>query len=133
MPVEYQVNIFPITDLSTALSAIRLITEEGEGSGAPPDYQSHFVRDDNMAFVVNPFELAVRKDSLSFEAKDWLDPSDPERKIWQIERLPQKSIMKMRLFMAWIRASSVASLLPFCCSSSSSAIRCRRNFTRSEK
>ena len=41
--------------------------------------------DDNMAFVVNPFELAIRKDGLSFEAKDWLDPSDPERKIWQIE------------------------------------------------
>ncbi|MFL6292278.1 MAG: ferritin-like domain-containing protein [Thermoanaerobaculia bacterium] len=44
VPVEYQVNIFPITDLSTALSAIRLITEEGEGMDAPPDYQSHFLR-----------------------------------------------------------------------------------------
>jgi hypothetical protein len=41
--------------------------------------------DDNMAFVVNPFELAIRKGKLSFEAKDWLDPSEPERKIWQIE------------------------------------------------
>lgn len=44
--------------------------------------------DDNMAFVVNPFELAIRsrhETGLSFEAKDWLDPSDPERKIWQIE------------------------------------------------
>jgi hypothetical protein len=41
--------------------------------------------DDNMAFVVNPFELAIRKDGIAFEAKDWLDPSDPERKIWQIE------------------------------------------------
>lgn len=44
VPVEYQVNIFPIVDLSSALSAIRLITEEGEGMDAPPDYQSHFVR-----------------------------------------------------------------------------------------
>jgi hypothetical protein len=44
VPVEYQVNIFPIVDLSTALSAIRLITEEGEGTDAPPDYQSHFTR-----------------------------------------------------------------------------------------
>jgi hypothetical protein len=42
--------------------------------------------DDNMAFVVNPFELALRhKNGLVFEAKDWLDPADPERKIWQIE------------------------------------------------
>jgi hypothetical protein len=44
VPVEYQVNIFPIVDLSTALSAIRLITEEGEGTDAPPDFQSHFRR-----------------------------------------------------------------------------------------
>jgi hypothetical protein len=42
--------------------------------------------DDNMAFVVNPFELAIRNgNGIAFEAKDWLDPSDPERKIWQIE------------------------------------------------
>lgn len=41
--------------------------------------------DDNMAFVINPFELAIRKDGLAFEAKDWLDPSAPQRKIWQIE------------------------------------------------
>lgn len=44
VPVEYQVNIFPIVDLPTALSAIRLITEEGEGMDAPPDFQSHFLR-----------------------------------------------------------------------------------------
>ena len=42
--------------------------------------------DDNMAFVINPFELAIRNgNGIAFEAKDWLDPSDPERKIWQIE------------------------------------------------
>jgi hypothetical protein len=44
--------------------------------------------DDNMAFVVNPFELAIRsrkRTGLAFEAKDWLDPSHPKRKIWQIE------------------------------------------------
>ena len=44
VPVEYQINIFPITDLSTAKSAIRLIVEEGEGIDAPPDFQSHFLR-----------------------------------------------------------------------------------------
>lgn len=44
VPVEYQVNIFPIVDLSTARLAIRQIVEEGEGIDAPPDYQTHFLR-----------------------------------------------------------------------------------------
>ncbi|HEX2223178.1 MAG TPA: ferritin-like domain-containing protein [Thermoanaerobaculia bacterium] len=42
--VEYQVNIFPIVDLATALSATRQIVEEGEGIDSPPDYKSHFLR-----------------------------------------------------------------------------------------
>jgi Ferritin-like len=44
VPVEYQINIFPITDLPSTLQALRLIVEEGEGIDAPPDYQSHFIR-----------------------------------------------------------------------------------------
>jgi hypothetical protein len=42
VPVEYQVNIFPITDLSSATMALSLIVEEGEGIDAPPGFQSHF-------------------------------------------------------------------------------------------
>jgi hypothetical protein len=42
--VEYQINVFPITDLSSTLSALRLIVEEGEGIQGPPDFQSHFER-----------------------------------------------------------------------------------------
>ena len=44
VPVEYQINIVPITNVSSADLAIRLIVEEGEGIAAPPGYQSHFTR-----------------------------------------------------------------------------------------
>ena len=42
--------------------------------------------DDNMSFVVNPFQMAIRKDNgIEFKATDYLNPADPEQKIWQIE------------------------------------------------
>jgi Ferritin-like len=44
VPVEYQINIFPITDVASANLAIGLIVEEGEGIDAPPGFQSHFRR-----------------------------------------------------------------------------------------
>lgn len=44
VPVEYQINIFPIVDAATATTAIDLIVEEGEGIDAPPGFQSHFRR-----------------------------------------------------------------------------------------
>jgi hypothetical protein len=44
VPVEYQINVFPITDLASTLQALGLIVEEGEGIDAPPDFQSHFLR-----------------------------------------------------------------------------------------
>lgn len=44
VPVEYQVNIFPIVDVASANLAIELIVEEGEGISAPPGFQSHFRR-----------------------------------------------------------------------------------------
>jgi hypothetical protein len=44
VPIEYQINIFPITGVASADVALKLIVEEGEGIDAPPDYQSHFRR-----------------------------------------------------------------------------------------
>ena len=44
VPIEYQINIFPITGVESADVALELIVEEGEGIDAPPDYQSHFRR-----------------------------------------------------------------------------------------
>src|SRR6202035_1568168 len=44
VPVEYQINVTPITDVASANLAIDLIVEEGEGIDAPPGYQSHSKR-----------------------------------------------------------------------------------------
>lgn len=42
IPSEYDIYLFPITDLDTALAGVRLITRQGEGIDAPPGYDSHF-------------------------------------------------------------------------------------------
>lgn len=44
VPVEYQINITPVTDVASAHLAIKLIVEEGEGIDAPPGFQSHYLR-----------------------------------------------------------------------------------------
>jgi hypothetical protein len=42
--------------------------------------------DDNMFFVVNPFELAIKQgDRVVIRAEDHLNPAQPEQKIWEIE------------------------------------------------
>lgn len=41
--------------------------------------------DDNMMFVVNPFELEIAGRGLKLRAVDFLNPVDPTQKIWQIE------------------------------------------------
>ncbi|HTQ81308.1 MAG TPA: hypothetical protein VMM92_15020 [Thermoanaerobaculia bacterium] len=62
-----------------------------EGKNEPFDGPTYDSRnnivgsDDNMYFVVNPFELAIRGERVSIFAKDYLNPADPEQKIWQIE------------------------------------------------
>lgn len=42
IPTEYQIYLFPICNLSSALAAIRMVTQQGEGLGAPPGYDAHF-------------------------------------------------------------------------------------------
>jgi hypothetical protein len=64
VPVEYQVNIFPIVDVASADLALQLIVEEGEGIDAPPDYQSHFLR---FFDVRRELELLLARDP-EFEA-----------------------------------------------------------------
>ncbi len=78
VPIEYQINIFPITDVASADVALKLIVEEGEGIDAPPDYQSHFrrfsdVRDEMAALLDRdpgfeaslPVPLNPRRDEIS--------------------------------------------------------------------
>jgi hypothetical protein len=67
VPVEYQINIFPITDFNSADLAIKLIVEEGEGIDAPPGFQSHYDR-----------FLKVRQELLRLRAEDKdFDPALP--------------------------------------------------------
>jgi hypothetical protein len=42
IPSEYDIYLFSICDLETALAGVRLITTQGEGINAPPGYDSHF-------------------------------------------------------------------------------------------
>ena len=41
---QYDIFVFPVTDHASAQQALSLITEQGEGIGASPTYQSHFRR-----------------------------------------------------------------------------------------
>lgn len=63
VPVEYQINIVPITNVASADLAIRLIVEEGEGIAAPPGYQSHFTR----FFDVRDQYVQLLKDHKGFD------------------------------------------------------------------
>jgi hypothetical protein len=42
IPSEYQIYLYPIGDLSSALAGLRMITKQGEGLDAPPGYDAHF-------------------------------------------------------------------------------------------
>lgn len=50
---EYNIFIFPITDLTSVKNAIDLITQQGEGLGAPPGFESHFV---NFVSIVQEYQ-----------------------------------------------------------------------------
>jgi hypothetical protein len=66
--------------------------------------------DDNMSFVVNPFELRIQSDAVEIRAKDFLNPAQPDQKIWQIEdpetyirRLPAPLISQSMAAMEAVR------------------------------
>ena len=42
IPIEYDIYLFSICNLDTALAGIKLITSQGEGIDSPPGYDSHF-------------------------------------------------------------------------------------------
>jgi hypothetical protein len=80
----------PVRD---ALVGTRLYLEGTNPPFPGPTYDSRnniVGSDDNMAFVVNPFQLALRKgpvgkESLLITAEDYLNPANPKQKIWEIE------------------------------------------------
>jgi hypothetical protein len=61
--------------------------------------------DDNMMFVVNPFELEIKSDRVTIEATDYLNPADPTQQIWQIE---DPSTYSRRLPTAFSGSSTTA-------------------------
>src|SRR4029077_16424008 len=76
-----------------ALVGARLYLEGTTPPFPGPTYDSRnniVGSDDNMAFVVNPFQLALRqgevgKESLLITADAYSNPARPEQKIWEIE------------------------------------------------
>ncbi len=81
----------PYAKAAAALTGAKGAKVALEGKNPPFDGPTYDSRnnivgsDDNMAFVVNPFELAIRGETVSIFAKDYLNPADPEQKIWKIE------------------------------------------------
>jgi hypothetical protein len=61
--------------------------------------------DDNLAFVVNPFQLAIRNERVSIQAIDHLNPARPEQPIWQIE---DPALYSRRLPVAFTASSTAA-------------------------
>ncbi|HXO19917.1 MAG TPA: hypothetical protein VOA87_08345 [Thermoanaerobaculia bacterium] len=78
----------PFAPAAAALAGGKLYLE-GENPPFPgPTYDSRnniVGSDDNMSFVINPFELAIRSKQVAIRAVDYLNPARPEQKIWEIE------------------------------------------------
>jgi hypothetical protein len=73
IPSEYDIYLFSICDLETALAGIKLITSQGEGIDTPPGYDSHF---QNYYDIVVEFTNLLEHD-LKFEPSLHL-PLDPQ-------------------------------------------------------
>lgn len=58
IPNEYDIYLFPVTDLNSALSAMEVITQQGEGLDTPPDFDTHFL---------NFYEIAQEYQKLKLE------------------------------------------------------------------
>jgi Ferritin-like len=85
---EYNIFLFPVTNLSSALAAIDLITRQGEGLGGPPGFDSHFQ---------NYYEIAVEYEQLLEKSKAkgrTFEPSLP------LPRNPKREDIKNPLALA---------------------------------
>jgi hypothetical protein len=71
VPVEYNVFVFPVTDRRTAIAAIDLILEQGEGLADPWNHDSHFRR----FFEIHSEFVAMRARDTHFDPAYWMLPS----------------------------------------------------------
>jgi hypothetical protein len=66
-------------------AAVRLLGREDIFPGPIFESRNNIVgSDDSMAFVVNPFELAIDGDAIALRAVDHLNPARPDQPIWEI-------------------------------------------------
>ena len=49
LPSEYQIFLFTIVDTRSAVAALQLVMQQGEGLNAPPGFDSHFLNYDQIA------------------------------------------------------------------------------------
>lgn len=55
VPSEYQIFLFPVTNIRAAIAAINMVTQQGEGLNAPAGFDSHFL---------HYYEIAQKYDEL---------------------------------------------------------------------
>jgi hypothetical protein len=72
IPSEYDIYLFPICDLSTALAGTKLVKTQGEGISEPPGTESHYQM---FVDIAREYELLLREDP-RFEASKPV-PLDP--------------------------------------------------------
>jgi hypothetical protein len=81
IPSEYDIYLFSICDLDSALAGIRLITTQGEGINAPPGYDSHFQ---------NYYDISVEFQAMRDQDPDFQPslplPLNPEPDQFKIKR-----------------------------------------------
>jgi hypothetical protein len=73
---EYNIFLFPVTNLSTALAAIGLITRQGEGLGGPPGFDSHFL---NFYKITREYEQLIEKSKRKAFQPSLPLPRNPKR------------------------------------------------------
>jgi hypothetical protein len=64
---EYNIFLFPVTDLASAVAAIDLITEQGEGLKGPPGFDSHFRSYFEIALEFREMEERANRAGIPFE------------------------------------------------------------------
>jgi hypothetical protein len=84
--VLYDGRPFPEGQKVFAGAKVKLVGKTPPFDGPIYDSRNNIVgSDDNMMFVVNPFEMVIEGPGVEIRMKDYLNPADPGQPIWQIE------------------------------------------------
>jgi hypothetical protein len=84
--VLYDGKPFPEAQALLEGAQVRLDGKTPPFDGPIYDSRNNIVgSDDNMMFVVNPFEMVIEKPGVHIRCTDHLNPADPSQPIWKIE------------------------------------------------